>query len=117
MAVCTPSRLYDARVEGSLGLYGALTANDCAVDYILFAVADVELAPDVEEVREVKYVSADELKTMLADERTMFTPWFKLAAATMLFQWWGEWEESLASGWSEGRVESSVLQSEILRMC
>lgn len=86
------------------------------VDYILFSVSDVEPIPDPEEVSETRYMSPQELRTMLNDGETGFTPWFRLAAANMLFQSWGDWEEALANGWSESRIESNPLQKDILRM-
>lgn len=58
------------------------------VDYILFIKADVDLAPSPNEVRDVAYVSADELKAMFTDPKLIFTPWFKLICNTMLFEWW-----------------------------
>lgn len=64
------------------------------IDYILFIKADVDLDVNPNEVRDVKYVSPDELKSMFKDEKLQFTPWFKLICNTMLFEWW----EHLDSG-------------------
>jgi isopentenyl-diphosphate delta-isomerase len=58
------------------------------IDYILFIKADVDLNINPNEVRDSKYVSADELKTMFKDEANKFTPWFKLICESMLFEWW-----------------------------
>ncbi|KAI8868733.1 isopentenyl-diphosphate delta-isomerase [Ramicandelaber brevisporus] len=40
------------------------------------------------EVRDVKYVTQEELKAMFADESVQMTPWFKLICETFLFKWW-----------------------------
>ncbi|KAJ5453529.1 Isopentenyl-diphosphate Delta-isomerase [Penicillium daleae] len=58
------------------------------VDYILFIQADVDLEPSPNEVRDTKYVSADELKAMFEQPGLKFTPWFKLICNSMLFEWW-----------------------------
>lgn len=58
------------------------------VDYILFIQADVDLEPNPNEVRDAKYVSADELKAMFEQPGLTFTPWFKLICNSMLFEWW-----------------------------
>ncbi|OGM49309.1 isopentenyl-diphosphate Delta-isomerase [Aspergillus bombycis] len=58
------------------------------IDYILFIQADVELQPSANEVRDTKYVSADELKAMFEQPGLKFTPWFKLICNSMLFEWW-----------------------------
>lgn len=62
--------------------------NLSLVDYILFIKADVDLEPNLNEVRDTCYVSADELKAMFKDTKLVFTPWFKLICNTMLFEWW-----------------------------
>ncbi|ELT89045.1 hypothetical protein CAPTEDRAFT_150744 [Capitella teleta] len=61
------------------------------IDYILFAQKDVEMAANENEVKECRYVSAEELKTFMAEAEstgTLITPWFKLIAETFLFKWW-----------------------------
>ncbi|KAK6600494.1 isopentenyl-diphosphate delta-isomerase [Botrytis cinerea] len=57
-------------------------------DYILFITADVDLEPNMNEVRDTRYVSADGLKTMFTDPSLKFTPWFKLICNSLLFEWW-----------------------------
>ncbi len=57
------------------------------VDYILFIQADVDLTPNPNEVKDTKYVSESQLKTMFEDNTLKFTPWFKLICNTMLFEW------------------------------
>jgi len=58
------------------------------VDYILFLTADVDVNPNPNEVRDLKYVSKEELQTMFDDQENSFTPWFKLIARDFLFGWW-----------------------------
>ena len=65
------------------------------VDYILFIKADVDLEPNLNEVRDTRYVTADELKTMFKDPSLKFTPWFKLICESMLFEWWEHLDEGL----------------------
>lgn len=58
------------------------------IDYILFIEADVDLEPNVNEVRDTRYVSETELKEMFKQSDLKFTPWFKLICNSMLFEWW-----------------------------
>lgn len=67
---------------------GLAVSNIFIVDYILFIQADVDLDPSPNEVRDVCYVSADELKAMFEQPGLKFTPWFKLICNSMLFEWW-----------------------------
>lgn len=77
------------------------------VDYILFIKADVDLNPSPNEVRDVKYVTADELKAMFKDSTLVFTPWFKLICESLLFDWWAH---------LDGGLEKFENESEIRRM-
>jgi isopentenyl-diphosphate delta-isomerase len=77
------------------------------VDYILFIKADVDLEPNLNEVRDVRYVTADELKAMFNEASLAFTPWFKLICHSLLFEWW----EHLDAG-----LEKYENESEIRRM-
>ncbi|KAK9456159.1 NUDIX hydrolase domain-like protein [Dipodascopsis uninucleata] len=58
------------------------------IDYILFIRANPSLEPNPNEVKDVKYVTADSLRTMFEDKDLTFTPWFKLICETYLFDWW-----------------------------
>ncbi|OJJ62532.1 hypothetical protein ASPSYDRAFT_145609 [Aspergillus sydowii CBS 593.65] len=58
------------------------------IDYILFIEADVDLEPNLNEVRDTRYVSETELKEMFKQSDLKFTPWFKLICNSMLFEWW-----------------------------
>ncbi|KAJ7293564.1 NUDIX hydrolase domain-like protein [Mycena rebaudengoi] len=60
------------------------------VDYILFITADVTVTPNVNEIRDHKYVDKAELQAMFEESGNSFTPWFKLIARDFLFGWWDE---------------------------
>ena len=66
-----------------------------SVDYILFIKADVEHTPNPNEVKDTRYVSETELKTMFKDDSLKFTPWFKLICESMLFEWWEHLDQGL----------------------
>jgi len=65
------------------------------IDYILFIKADVDLAPNPNEAKDTRYVSADELKMMFKDPNLKFTPWFKLICHSLLFEWWAHLDSGL----------------------
>lgn len=61
------------------------------IDYIFFVQADVELAPNPNEVREVAYLAADEVAELFstADERgVQVTPWARHIVEQFVFEWW-----------------------------
>lgn len=61
------------------------------VDYILLVQKDVEIKPNPNEVRDVKYVSKDELKKFVATHKEnglKLTPWFALIVHNFLDKWW-----------------------------
>ncbi|KAL0075857.1 isopentenyl pyrophosphate dimethylallyl [Phycomyces blakesleeanus] len=58
------------------------------IDYIFFVKADVTVKPSPNEIRDIKYVTPDELRAMFADPNVPMTPWFKLICNTFLFDWW-----------------------------
>ncbi|EPQ60649.1 Isopentenyldiphosphate isomerase [Gloeophyllum trabeum ATCC 11539] len=60
------------------------------VDYILFLTADVDVTPNLNEIRDYKYVDKAELQAMFDQPGNSFTPWFKLIARDFLFGWWDE---------------------------
>lgn len=62
--------------------------NTLIVDYIFMVKADVDLDVSPNEVRDVKYVTPEELRAMFADASVPMTPWFKLICNTFLFKWW-----------------------------
>jgi isopentenyl-diphosphate delta-isomerase len=66
------------------------------IDYILFIQANVTLDINKNEVKDTRWVSADELRQMFKDVESKsgqdkdlkYTPWFKLICESMLFKWW-----------------------------
>lgn len=71
------------------------SAYQLAVDYILFIKANVDLDVNPNEVRDTRYVTQADLKTMFADKSLKFTPWFKLICESMLFEWWNHLNSGL----------------------
>lgn len=45
------------------------------VDYILFLTADVDVTPNLNEIRDFKYVSKEELQAMFEDKGKVFLLW------------------------------------------
>lgn len=60
------------------------------IDYILIIRANAKVNANPNEVRDYKYVSKDELKSMFENPDLVFTPWFKLICESYLFKWWDE---------------------------
>lgn len=59
------------------------------IDYILILRAKgLSIDANLNEVKDYKYVTPDQLKVMFDDEKLVFTPWFKLICQTFLFKWW-----------------------------
>lgn len=65
------------------------------IDYILFIRADVSVEVNPNEVQDIRYVTAAELKAMFDDPKLRFTPWFKLICNNMLFEWWSHLNSGL----------------------
>lgn len=74
------------------------------VDYILFIKANVDLAPNENEVQATQYVTADELKKKFEDPTLKFTPWFKLICNSMLFEWWSSLDSGLDAYTNEQQI-------------
>ncbi|KAG6336669.1 hypothetical protein ID866_2416 [Astraeus odoratus] len=75
-------------------------------DYILFITADVTVKPNLNEIRDYKWVDKAELQSMFNDSSNSFTPWFKLIARDFLFGWW---DELLRRKGSDGSVSAKSL--------
>jgi isopentenyl-diphosphate Delta-isomerase len=61
------------------------------VDYILLIQKDVEIKPNPNEVRDVQYISKENLKKFIETHKEKglkLTPWFALIAQNFLFKWW-----------------------------
>lgn len=63
------------------------------IDYILIIRSDGKVHANWNEVKDYKYVTKDELKTMFNDPKLIFTPWFKLICESYLFKWWDHLED------------------------
>lgn len=74
------------------------------VDYILFIKANVDLEPNLNEVRDTRYVTAEELKAMFGDSSLVFTPWFKLICHSLLFEWWEHLDQGLEKYMNEKEI-------------
>jgi len=69
------------------------------VDYILLAQADVEVEPNPEEVQAVRYVSLQQLQSMMAPSSGLsWSPWFRIIATHFLPTWWQDLQAALTSG-------------------
>lgn len=89
--------LYSAADAESIDPTGAWGESE--VDYILFARLDYKLsdiAPAKEEVRDIKFVTPDELKAMLADPKLKWSPWFRIIVDKFLWAWWDSLDLVLA---------------------
>ncbi|OQV22077.1 Isopentenyl-diphosphate Delta-isomerase 1 [Hypsibius exemplaris] len=67
------------------------TWGEHEIDYILFLQRRVDLKPNPNEVKSVKYVSPDGLRRMLEQDargELKLTPWFRLICRAQLFDWW-----------------------------
>lgn len=65
------------------------------IDYILFykqtKQGNLIINPSENEVKDVRWVDANELQKMFNDtENYSFTPWFKIICKNYLFNWWNE---------------------------
>ncbi|ETN44887.1 isopentenyl-diphosphate delta-isomerase [Cyphellophora europaea CBS 101466] len=86
------------------------------IDYILFIEADVTLNINKNEVRDTRWVSADELRQMFTDVETKsgkdrdlkYTPWFRLICENFLFKWWSALEN--------GKLNDFIADQSIQRM-
>ncbi|KHJ35714.1 putative isopentenyl-diphosphate delta-isomerase [Erysiphe necator] len=74
------------------------------IDYILFIKSDVNTEPNTNEVQELKYVTAKDLKKMFKDPKLKFTPWFKLICETLLFEWWDHLDQGLEKYMNEQTI-------------
>jgi isopentenyl-diphosphate Delta-isomerase len=69
------------------------------MDYILFARADVTLNPNPDEIQDVRFVTATELKAMMhPDSGLRWSPWFRIIAQNFLHKWWDDLDGVLKKG-------------------
>lgn len=71
------------------------------IDYVLFVTVDskeqLKLEPHPDEVDAVKWVTADELTTMLRDTTLLFSPWFRLIVQKWLLMWWKDLKKAMTT--------------------
>lgn len=67
------------------------------IDYILFIKADVTLNVNPNEVKDVKYVTPDQLEAIVNDSSLKITPWFKLIVENFIYKWWDALDSNLES--------------------
>ena len=66
------------------------------IDYILFVQADVEYELNPEEVQDIKFVSIEELDSMMEQNSGfLWSPWFRIIAKKFLRKWWENLEITL----------------------
>jgi farnesyl-diphosphate farnesyltransferase len=66
------------------------------IDYLLFIQATVDVVPNLEEVDDFKYVTMDELKTMMDPSNgLLWSPWFRIICEKFLYNWWGDLDNAL----------------------
>lgn len=61
------------------------------IDYILILQKDLPLNPSPNEVADTRYVTADELKQLIAtadSKQIKLTPWFQVVSQIGLYTWW-----------------------------
>nr|AMB19715.1 isopentenyl diphosphate isomerase 2 [Taraxacum kok-saghyz] len=77
--------LYKAASDGKWGEH--------ELDYVLFIVRDVNLSPNPDEVKDIKYVNPEQLRELVrkadgGEEGLKLSPWFKLIVDNFLLEWW-----------------------------
>lgn len=67
------------------------------MDFILLARCDVDVAPNPDEVRDVRSVNADELRDMMQPSSGhTWSPWFRKIVDNLLTGWWSELDQTLS---------------------
>lgn len=81
------------------------TWGEHEMDYILFVQKDVSYEINPNEVKDVKYVTQDELKTFFARTDVTFTPWFRLITQNFIYKWW----DALLDGSLKSHVDETTI--------
>lgn len=95
--------------------------GEAEVDYIVFlrksSTEPLEINPHPEEIEQVRYATKDEMRTMLnSDSGYQWSPWFRLIAENLLFNWWDNLDKMCPKDFSatdcteEFSTKSSVLK-------
>jgi isopentenyl-diphosphate delta-isomerase type 1 len=98
------TRLHYCAADGGGGGGGGSAASpspwgEHELDYILLArLPGVTLAPNAEEVSDVRYVTQAELAVMMAPSSGhTWSPWFRIIAARFLPRWWADLDATLTT--------------------
>lgn len=69
------------------------------IDYVLFIQADVDLDPNPEEVGATRYVTYEELTSLMNDASNglLWSPWFRIIVNRWLKDWWLDLERTLTT--------------------
>ena len=69
------------------------------MDYILFIKPDepVAIEPNREEIDDTKWVTRDELRSMMADPTLRWSPWFRIICERFLDTWWEDLDATIGS--------------------
>lgn len=74
------------------------TWGEHEIDYILFIQKDVKMKINKEEVSDYKYVTFDELKSMMQpDSGLLWSPWFRIIVENFLVHWWKDLNKTLTT--------------------
>lgn len=83
----------DKHTHGELSPWG-----EHEIDYILFVKADVDHTPNLEEVKDAKYVTMSELQSMMdPSSGLLWSPWFRIIAKKFLEKWWIDLDLTLST--------------------
>ena len=80
------------------------------VDYVLFCQVqhsgdDIAVLPNPDEVSTHKFVSIDELKSMMDDPHLLWSPWFRGIMDRGAWDWWSDLSGSFAGKYTNDHVE------------
>jgi len=81
------------------------------IDWILFAVKDVKVNLNQNEVEAIQYVTPEKLREMFVDQqqkKLFITPWFHLIAEKLLFGWWEKLDQVMREG-GIGEKEKQII--------
>jgi len=93
------TRLHYCAADGGGAAASPSPWGEHEMDYILLArLPGVALAPNAEEVSEVRYVTQAELGQMMdAASGLAWSPWFRIIAARFLPRWWADLDAALTT--------------------
>lgn len=78
LGIDAPVLIERDRVEYRADVGGGLTEHECVTLFLVEAGADLSMAPNPDEVMEVRWVSLDDLRAEIASAPGDFTPWLRI---------------------------------------